>query len=197
MRRETAALYCFYVFACGVAHISVPSVLWVFEGELAHIFVAPGFREYGCGGYAGVFPVAFHHGLIGVAVEGFEAVAVYEQELRSDTKVSYGSLHARDGGVENVDSVYFLRTHLLHGPRDCLAFNDGPQFVALLFRHLLRVVQQGMMEVFREYDRSGKDGTCERTSSSLVTARFNKIFVEKPQKLDILFLHRCKCKDIF
>ena len=51
------------------------------------------------------------------------------------------------------------------------SFDDGPQFVALGFRQLLGIVEQGMGESFREDDGGGEDRPGEAAAAGLVAAR--------------------------
>ena len=55
---------------------------------------------------------------------------------------------------------------------DCFAFDHGAQPVAIALAHLLRVVEQRIVEIGRQDHRRGEDGAGQAAAPRLVASRF-------------------------
>ena len=83
--------------------------------------------------------------------------------------------HPLERGVEDVDFVDACRRNRLYGPRHGLAFDDGAQLVAVALAHLLRIVEQRIVEVGRQDDGGGEYRTGQTAASRFVAPRFERI----------------------
>ena len=118
-----------------------------------------------------------HHGHVDVAVQGLEAVAVYQQQVRLDGKAQDGPLHARDGCVEDIDPVDLVRQHSLDGPCHGILLDDGAEDIACALSHPLGVIQQGMAEVRRKDDGCGEYGPGQRAPARFVAPGLQEAFL--------------------
>ena len=139
----------FDMFLCRVSHVPFPSVLRIFLRQPAHVLVPVGLRQHRCSGDRCIGCIPLDHALVPIAVERLEPVAVDEQVLRSDVQSADRPLHAGDRRVEDVYPVDFLSRNLLDRPCYGLLFDDRAQDFPCLFGHLLGVVEQRVVEVFR------------------------------------------------
>ena len=176
-----------------VAHVAVPAVLRKLCRELAHLLVAPGFRQdRGCGDRS-IGRVAMDHRqetLARVTVERIEAVPVDEQEIRRRREPQHGALHTRHRGLQDVDPVDFLRRNGLHGPGEGFRLDHRPQQVPLPLRQLLAVVQQWVVEIRRQDDRGGIDRTRQWAPSRFVAAGLQPVRLQIRLQLRMLSHHR-------
>ena len=152
----------------GVAHVLSPLIDRIFRIQLHHPLVAVGFGEDGGGGNRLVGGIALHDATIRDAGFVLEAVAVDQQELRSDRKLLHSAVHGGDGGVEDVQFVNLLFGNEADGVGQRVPLNLRPQFLAHLAGELLGVVDAGIGVVGRQNDSCGHHRTGQTTATCLV-----------------------------
>ena len=101
---------------------------------------------------------------------GLEAVAVDNDGLGTHGKLVEGTVHGKDGGVEDVDAVNLLGADDAHRPGHGVALDDVAQLVAPFLGKLLRVVQQVVPVVLGQDDRRSIHAACQTAATSLVAA---------------------------
>ena len=161
-----------------VTLVVVPVVVGVLRVQAVHIIVAVGLGKNRCSGNVHQFAVALDHGLVrGVAV-GFELVAIDHHVLGAYLQSVEGAVHGENRGVEDVDLVDLLGGDDAERPGESIAFDIFAQGIALLLGELLRVVEQGVRVVGREYHRCGIHIAGQASAASLIATRFDKFGME-------------------
>ena len=95
------------MFLGGIAFIPVPAVGRVFLMYPVHVVVTISLGKDGCCGYREILAVALYYSGVGQVPVFFETVSVDKEMLRAHGESVDGSVHSEDGGVEDVDLVYF------------------------------------------------------------------------------------------
>ena len=194
VRRVTVPDDGFYMFLRRISHVPFPSVLRIFLCQPPHMIVPVCLCEDGGRCNRREFSVSLDDALIAVVIKWLESVAVYKQKFRLYSEPSYGALHAGYGCIEYVYSIDFFCADLFDRPGYGFALDDGSERFPCLFRHLLRVVEQRVMEVLREYHCSGIYRAGQRASSGFVTPRFHEVFMKIAQKV-IFIAHFAKIRN--
>jgi len=101
---------------------------------------------------------------------GLKSVAIHQDVLRAEAELVEGQVHGPDGGLQDVDAVDFFRFDLRDSIGEGLLANDRTHLCSCSLAHLFGVVQQGVVEVGRQDDGSGKHGPCQAASACLVAA---------------------------
>jgi len=161
-----------------IAEIPLPAVLGVFRCDCPHEFVPPGFCQHGCGGDGSIDCIPVDHRPVAVEtifIEGAELVAVDKEEVRLWIETEDRPLYPGDGGPQDVQFVDFPRADRFYGPGNRFLFENGPQGVAVFFAHLFGIVEEGMLEVFRQDDGRGEYGSGKRTTPGLVASGFEPV----------------------
>ena len=96
------------MFLRGVALVRAPVVLGIFLSETVHIVITIRLGENTCCGDGEVFAVALDDGGVWDFVIGLKAIAVNDDRLRTNLELIQGTMHRKNGGVEDVDLVYLL-----------------------------------------------------------------------------------------
>ena len=115
---------------------------------------------------------------------GIEAVAIDQQRLGPDVQLVDGSVHGGDAGPQDIGLVYFPGAHHGHGPRHGLALDDGTQQVALVLGELFAVVDERVLEVWRQNDGGGCHRPGQAASSGFVAAGLDATLDEKSLQHD-------------
>ena len=76
--------------------------------------------------------------------------------------------------MQDVYLVDALGSYLGDMPCECLTLDNLAQLVTPTLGHLLRVVEQRMVEIGRKDYRSGKYRACETAASRLIASRLYK-----------------------
>ena len=82
-------------------------------------------------------------------------------------------MHGEYRGIEDVDTVYLLRSDNTYGPGYGITLDNLTQLLTTLVCQLLRVVEFVVLIVFWKDDGSSIHAACQTTSTSLITASLN------------------------
>ena len=165
------------MFLSGIALVGEPVVLGVFLSKTVHIIVTIGLGEDARSSDGEVFAVALDDRGVGDVVIRFEAVAIDDDGLRANHQLIQGTMHRKDGGIEDVDLVYLLRGDDSHGPGNGITFDDLPELITALLRQLLRVVEQVVLIVIRQDDGSRINTASQTTTSGFIAASFDLAYI--------------------
>ena len=104
-----------------------------------------------------------------------EAVAVYQQVLRLHRQPVHRPVHGKERSIQDINLVDFLRRDNADAPCQRLPFYHFAQCVALLLGELLRIIQQFIAEILRQYhggsiNRSRKASASRFVASGLHTS---------------------------
>lgn len=123
-----------------IAFVDGEAVMRILFVQLQHQFVARGFRQDRSGGNCGDLAVPFYYRLAGNA--GLRAIqAIYQHLLRLDMQCQHGTAHCQQGGLKDVEPVYFADLGIGHRPCQRTLADDGRKFVALPFGEFFRIRQ--------------------------------------------------------
>lgn len=193
LRGEAEAPYSLNVFGGGIAGIMLPAVSRILESELFHALVPAGFGQYGSGGDAGIGGVAVYNSGVWDAAEGFEAVAVNQQEIGFYRQRFDRALHSCNAGIQDIKSVYLLCLNCRYRPCYGFPFDNRAEGFAGFAGHLLGVVEQRVEEICRKNNCRGVHRACEGAAPGLVAPGFEAAGFHTTQQVDFL-RHICKGK---
>ena len=134
-----------------IALVLRPAVLGKLFGDAEHVLVTMGFGKHRSRGNVGVFAIALDDAAPGNFETCAEPVAVDGQKRRNGIEARHSQRHALERSVQDVDFVDPRGGDRLDSPCDGLALDDGPQLFAVALAHLLRVVEQRVVEIGRQH----------------------------------------------
>ena len=161
------------VFARRVALVLRPAVLRELFGQPPHILVAVRLGQHRRRRDVGVLAVALDDAPIGNIERRTEAVAVDGEKFRACAQLPDRPTHPLERGVEDVDFVDAFGRDGSDSPRHRLAFDDRPEPVAVALAHLLRIVEQRIVEIGRQNHGRCEDRTGQTPPARFVTAGFD------------------------
>src|SRR5690554_3349422 len=113
------------------------------------------------------FSIALYNAFKRNFLERFKPIAINGDKFGLLGKSFNGSMHPKNRGVEDVETINFVHHYVDYLKTDCFGFNDFSEFVALLFRELFAICQKWMFEII------GKDnGCCSNGAGKTSSARF-------------------------
>lgn len=116
--------------------------------QVAHKIVAVGLGQNAGGGNGSINGVALDDAFMPDPFVFIEAVAVDEQKLRFLFQFVQGQVHGFKRSVKNIDAVDLFMIHHGHAVADRVFFNECAQDVAVFFRYLFRIIEQGVKKAF-------------------------------------------------
>lgn len=108
---------------------------------------------------------------------GLELVAVHDDGFGTEREAVEGAVHGEDGGIEDVDMVYFLCRDYAYSPCEGITLYLLTEDIAFLLGELLGIIEHLIDVIVGQYDGSSEDGTNETTSSGFVASGFYLAFV--------------------
>ena len=136
------------------------------------------FGQHRSGGDVGILAVAFDDAAVRQFEPGPEAVAVDGQKAGSGIEPRRGQRHSLERRIQDVDLVDPLGGDRFDGPCHGFAFDNHPKLLAVALGHLLRIVEQGIVEIGRQHHGRGKNRPGETPPPGLVASRFGKIVLK-------------------
>src|SRR5690606_17454934 len=120
----------------------------------------------------GIFCITTHNAIERSRQMAFKAVSINKKMVRKQTQCFNGPAHGKEGGVKDIDLVYFLMTCRSNGPSGGFNFNLLSQNFPNAACQLLRVVDQFIGIIFRQYYRRRYHGPAETPPACFITSRF-------------------------
>ena len=106
-----------------------------------------------------------------------EAVPVNQQMLRSDLQLRYGSVHGQKGSIQDINLIYFLGCHYPYSPGCSFFLDYRTQFITLFLCQFLGVIEHFILKSGRKNDGCSIDGSCQTTTTGLITTGFYQVFM--------------------
>jgi hypothetical protein len=145
--------------------------------EPAHVFISPGLGKDACCGNRGENGISLHDATVRGTPVADEAIAVDEQELRSEFELIEGQVHGFERGFQDIDAVDLVMVYAGNSPGQGVGFDVRSQQVAVIFGDLFGVIEEWMKK------RRRKDNSCCEyrariaTSPGFITAGFREVFL--------------------
>ena len=153
----------------GIAFMVGEAVVWVLFVQLLHQRIARCFCQYRSGGNRGDLAVALHDCLAGDA--GLRAMqAIHQHLLRLDVERQHGAAHRQQGGLQDIELVYFADFGIGHCPSQCALANEGSKPVALAFGKFFGIIQACDRVGVVEYHRCRTYRACQRAAPGFIYA---------------------------